>query len=172
MIARPQADEYAPFYAGYVERVPEGDDIFALLSHQPDELTSLLANISDAQASARPAPGEWSIKEVVGHVCDTERIFAYRAVRIARGDSTPLAGFEQDDFVNATDFNARSLADLTEEFALQRRANVLCLRSLTEGESIRRGIASDAPVSARALLYIMVGHVMHHVESLQTDYGV
>lgn len=172
MIARPQADEYAPYYGQYIRRVPSGADIFAVLSGQPDELRALLASVSDDRASVRPAPGEWSVKEVVGHVCDAERIFAYRALRVARRDTTPLPGFEQDDYVRATDLNARSLPDLVEEFALQRRANVLCFQPLTEAESQRRGTASNNPVSVRALLFMMAGHVMHHIESLKTDYKV
>lgn len=172
MIPRPQADEYSDFTAGYVAAVPEGSDIFALLSRQPDELRALLQNVGDEQANTRPAPGEWSIKEVVGHICDTERVFAYRAMRIARGDTTPLPGFEQDNYVRATDFNARSLADLLEEFALQRRANVLCFQPLKAEEILRRGTASSKPVSVRALLYILAGHVIHHLESFQRDYQV
>jgi hypothetical protein len=172
MIARPQADEYAPFYAGYVQRIPEGSDLFALLSSQPDELRALLHAVSDSQANARPAPGEWSIKEVIGHLCDTERVFAYRAMRIARSDATPLPGFEQDDYVQATDFNRRSLPDLLDEFASQRRANVLCFQPLTDAEMARRGTASDATISVRALLHILAGHVMHHLESLKVAYKV
>jgi len=172
MIARPQADEYAPFYAGYVQRVPDSSDIFALLSSQPDELRALLQSVSDSQANARPAPGEWSVKEVIGHLCDSERVFAYRAMRIARSDATPLPGFEQDDYVQATDFNRRTLSDLLDEFASQRRANVLCFQPLTDTETARRGTASNATVSVRALLYILAGHVMHHIESLKTTYKV
>ena len=172
MIPRPQSDEYSPFAAGYVARVPEGSDIFALLSHQPDELRALLKSISEEQANVRPAPGEWSIKEVIGHINDSERIFAYRALRIARADQTPLPGFEQDDYVRATDFNARSLADLLEEFSLQRRANVLCFMPLSEAERMRGGTTSGNPASVRGLLYVMIGHVMHHIESLKVDYHV
>ncbi|MCC6803549.1 MAG: DinB family protein [Anaerolineae bacterium] len=172
MIARPQPDEFAPYYAGYIQRVPDGIDIFAVLSRQPDDLRALLQNVGDEQANARPAPGEWSIKEVVGHVCDTERVFAYRAMRVARGDMTALPGFDQDDYVRATDFNARTLPDLVDEFAAQRRANVFCFQPLTEDETTRRGTASSKLVSVRALLYMMAGHVLHHVESLQTTYGV
>src|SRR5579871_3495067 len=116
MIARPQSDEYNPFYGGYIQRVPEGSDIFALLRAQPDDLRALLQHVSDEQANVKPAPGEWSIKEVIGHVCDTERVFAYRALAIARGEQKPLPGFEQDDYVRATNFNARTLPDLIEEF--------------------------------------------------------
>jgi uncharacterized damage-inducible protein DinB len=172
MIAAPQRDEYGEFYNGYVRRVPEGSDIMVVLSGQPDELAQLLHGVSDEGANVRPAPGEWSIKEVMGHVCDVERVFSYRALRIGRGDTAALPGFEQDDYVRATDFNRRTLADLIEEFRLQRRANVICFRAFTEEESLRRGTASNTPLSARAGLYIMAGHVMHHIESLRTDYKV
>lgn len=170
MIAFPQTDEYFAYYGTYILRVPTGSDIFALLTAQPGELRALLGNVSDEQANVRPAPGEWSVKEVIGHINDTERIFAYRAVCIARADTTPLPGFEQDDYVRATDFNARSLPDLLEEFELQRRANILCLRPLSAAEVDRRGTASGYPFSVRAILYALVGHVMHHMESLKVDY--
>jgi DinB superfamily len=172
MIAYPQTDEYGAYYGTYIGRVAEGSDIFALLSRQPDELQALLSSVSDEQANARPAPGEWSVKEVIGHVCDTERILAYRALRIARGDVRPLTGFEQDDYVRGTDFNARSLADLVEEFSLQRRANLLCFRPLNDAETARRGTASNNPFSVRALIYVLGGHVIHHMESLKVDYQV
>lgn len=172
MIQRPNTDEYAPFYAGYVNRVPEGADLFELLSRQPDELKALVSGLSEDQANVRPAPGEWSVKEVLGHVCDTERVFAYRALCVARGDKTPLPGFEQDDYVSSTDFNARSLSDLLEEFALQRQANLMCFKALTDDEVARWGTASTNPVTARAILYMMAGHVLHHIESLTVDYKV
>lgn len=172
MIQRPQIDEYNEFYGGYVGRVPEGADILALLSGQPEALRALLQNITDEQASIRPAPAEWSVKEVLGHVADTERVFAYRLLRIARGDQTALPGFDQDEFVNGTDFNRRSLANLLDEFELQRRANLLLAASLTVEEIDRRGVASGNPISVRAVLYILAGHVQHHIESLKTDYKV
>jgi uncharacterized damage-inducible protein DinB len=172
MISRPQPDEYAPFYAGYIARVPDGIDIFTLLASQPDELRQLLGRVLDEGASIRPEPTEWSIKEVLGHMCDTERIFAYRALRIARGDTTPLSGFDQNEYVETGNFNARSLSDLIEEFSLHRRANLLCFGSFSETEIRRRGTASNSPVTVRALLFMMAGHVMHHLESLKTDYQV
>jgi len=172
MIARPQADEFVPFYAGYVQRIPENSDIIALMSSQPDALQGLLKRVTEAQANARPAPQEWSIKEVLGHICDAERVFAYRAMRIARADATPLPGFEQNSYIRATDFNTRSLQDLIDEFTFQRRANVLCFKALTVEETSRTGTTSDNAVSVRAILYIIVGHVMHHIESLKNDYKV
>jgi uncharacterized damage-inducible protein DinB len=171
-IARPQADEYGEFYTGYINRVPDGADIFDVLRQQPDNLRTLLQNVDDRAASVRPAPAEWSIKEVLGHVCDAERIFAYRTLRFARGDTTPLPGFNQNQFVEAANFNARSLSDLLDEFAAQRQANVLCFHPLTDEEINRRGTASNNSMSVRAMLYVMAGHVLHHIESLTTDYQV
>src|SRR5262249_12977239 len=143
MIPRPHSDEYTSFYAGYVELVPEGSDIFAILSAQPDELRALMQGLSDAQAEAHPAPGEWSIKEVLGHICDAERVFAYRTLRGVRGDATPLAGFDQDEYVRATNFNARSLDSLLDEFASQRRSSLLCFHPLSDTEFARRGTVND-----------------------------
>ena len=172
MIAPPQADEHGAYYSTYINRVPQGSDVMALLSAQPNELRTLLKGVSDEQANARPAPGEWSIKEVIGHICDTERVFGYRALRVARDDSQPLMGFDQDEYVRGTDFNARSLSDLVDEFDFQRRANVLCFKLLSDAELGRRGSASGNPITARAVIYMMAGHVMHHIESLKTSYHV
>lgn len=172
MIARPQANEHAPYYGGYINLVPEDADVLALMTTQAAELRTLLQKVTDEQANVRPAPGEWSVKEVVGHVSDTERIFAYRALCIGRGDKTPLPGFEQDDYARATDFNTRSLADLLDEFDFQRRANVLTFKGFTAADIDQLGTASGNPMSTRALLYILAGHVTHHIISLRDDYKV
>ena len=172
MIARPKSDEYAPFYAEYVQRVPEGSDILMLLSRQPDELCTLLETVSDEQANIHPAPEEWSVKEIIGHICDIERIWAYQALRCARGDTTPMPGFDYAAYVHTADFNRRDLKDLIEEFTSQRHANVLCFKTFTEVETERGATAGDFPISVRARLYMMAGHVMHHIESLNTDYNV
>ena len=168
-IERPGENEYAPFYAGYVQRVPNGD-VFDLLACQSDTLCTLLAALPAEQADFRPGPAEWSIKEVVGHINDAERVFAYRALRISRGDQTPLPGFEQDDYVRAANFGERTLPDLLEEFDLLRRANLLAFTRLSDEVSQRQGTASGFGVSVRALIYIMAGHVEHHLESLRKDY--
>jgi hypothetical protein len=172
-LLRPTTDEYSPFYAGYIARVPEGatsDGLFALLAGQPNALRELLAGIDDAEAGRRPAPAEWSIKEVLGHINDAERVFAYRALRIARADSTPLPGFDQDDYVANGDFAARPLSDLLDEFDWARRANLLAFRPLSAAAFARTGTASGGPISARALLYIMAGHVEHHLASFREVY--
>src|SRR5690606_18752496 len=119
--------------------------------------------LSAAQADFRPGPAEWSIKEVVGHINDSERIFSYRALRISRGDSAPLAGFEQDDYVREANFGERTLPDLLEEFELIRRANLLAFSGISQSASQRQGTASGYNISVRALLYIMAGHVEHHL---------
>ncbi|HUN07780.1 MAG TPA: DinB family protein [Aggregatilineales bacterium] len=170
MVQPPKSDEYAEFYAGYIQRVPPVSGFFTLMTAQPGELKALVHGVTEAQASTPHKSGEWSIKEVLGHINDTERVFAYRALRIARGDQTPLAGFDQDAYVRHTDFNQRTVNDLINEFAGQRQANVWCFKPLTEAEIDRRGTASNHPVSVRALLYMLVGHVLHHMESLRADY--
>lgn len=172
MVPRPQEGEYFPYYGNYIGRVPEGADVLGLLASQPAELQALLSNVSDAQANAYPAPGEWSIKEVLGHLLDTERVFAYRMLRFARDEKQPLPGFDQNEYVKATDFNRRAVADLLEEMSFQRRANVILIKSLTDEETARMGSASGNPMSARAVVYMLAGHVDHHVESLKTSYGL
>jgi hypothetical protein len=172
MITYPQADEYIPYYGRYIERVAQDADVFAVLDRQPDELSTLLQSVSDEQANIHPAAGEWSIKEVIGHLCDAERILAFRALCFARGEKASVLGFEPDDYVVEADFNRRTLADLVEEFNHLRRANVLCFNRLTDAESKRSGIASDNLISVRALVYVLAGHVMHHIESLKTVYKV
>lgn len=164
-----EANEYAPYYGRYVSLVPEGD-IAATLSGQVDSTLKLLRGIDEAKAGWRYAPDKWSIKELVGHVIDAERIFAYRALCIARGDRTPLPGFEQDDYVNNGVFDACRMDELVQEFELVRRANLLMFRHLNDEAWRRRGIASDAEVSVRALAFIIAGHERHHMEILRTRY--
>lgn len=172
MIARPQPDEYAELYSPHVKRIPEGADILAILAAQPDELRSLLQHVSDEQANARPAAGEWSIKEVVGHVSDTDRIYTDRILRTVRGEKSPLMSFNPPAYVEAADFNRYRLGDLVEEFALHRAADMRLFRALTEAELMRQGTALEHVITARAILFIMAGHVMHHMESLKTTYQV
>ncbi|CAA9571149.1 MAG: hypothetical protein AVDCRST_MAG18-1988 [uncultured Thermomicrobiales bacterium] len=168
-IARPGTDEYGSYYADYVGRVPEGD-ILALLAGQHDELARLLRGVGDEQAGTSVAPGEWTLKEIIGHLGDAERLFSFRAVCFSRGERAPLPGFDQDDYVREADFGARPLADLLEELALLRRANLLAFHSLTTAASQRRGIASGVEVSVRALIYILAGHFNYHLADLSEKY--
>jgi len=169
-LTTPAPEEYAAFYADYVQRAARRSDIYRSLSDQIIELHAALDSLSDSQACFKPGPNEWSIKEVMGHLNDVERVFAYRLVRGSRGDATPLPGFEQGCYVRAAEFDRYSLADLLSEFECLRRANILAIQHMTDESIDRRGTASGYTVSARALIYMMVGHVDHHMASLQEKY--
>lgn len=166
---RPEVNEYAPYYGRYVEYVND-DDILAAYARQPDELRAAHAGIDDSCGTYAYEPGKWTIKEALSHLIDGERIFAYRMLRISRGDETPIEGFEQDGYIENSNANNRTLADLLEEFDLARRSNVLMLRHLDAGGLGRMGTASGSPVSVRALLNISIGHVRHHLAILKDRY--
>lgn len=168
-ISPPTTEEYAPYYSDYVRRLQD-KNVLDVLPIQIDEIKTALAPLSDEQARFRFGPKEWSIKEVAGHINDVERIFSYRLLRIARNDATPLPGFEQDDFVRESGFDNCALSDLISEFEFLRRANILAIRNMPADSLTRRGTASGAAVSARALVYMIPGHVDHHMESLRTNY--
>jgi hypothetical protein len=172
-VARPEAGEYAPYYDRYISLImprAQGDDILNTLDQQRREMMLLLSCRDDEEGGFRYAPDKWSAKEVLGHVCDTERVFAYRALRIARADATPLAGFEQDDYVRNGPFAQRPLADLVEDFIAVRRATLSLLRNLDEAAWSRRGVANKNEVSVRALAYIIAGHELHHRRILEEKY--
>ncbi|HUF27265.1 MAG TPA: DinB family protein [Gemmatimonadaceae bacterium] len=168
-IARPAPDEYSPSHAGYVARVPEGD-VRGLLRSQLGTTLALLRVIPEARGDHRYAEGKWTLKEVLGHMSDTERIMSYRALRIARGDTTPLPGFEQDDYVPNGNFAVRSIASLAEELEAVRRATIILFQHLSDAALERRGTASEHPVTPRALAYVIAGHELHHTEIIRTRY--
>jgi hypothetical protein len=168
-MTRPDSTEYAPYFEKYISLVPEGD-IAMTLKLQIDSTLSLIRGLSEAQGDLRYAPGKWSVKEVVGHLIDAERIFAYRALRFARNDATPLPGFDENSFVADAGFGARSLADLAEEFEHTRKSNVCLFKSLDGEPSLRLGVASDNKISVRAIAHIIAGHELHHVGILQSRY--
>jgi hypothetical protein len=168
-IGRPDETEYSPYYGKYVSLVA-GVDILSALSRQLPETVALLASVPESQGNFRYAPGKWSIKELVGHMLDTERIFAYRALRFARNDKTPVPGFEQDDYIRNASFDACPLQDLAAEFESVRRATVFLFRHLDAGAWMRRGVASESEVSVRALAYMIAGHELHHVGILRDRY--
>jgi uncharacterized damage-inducible protein DinB len=169
--ARPDVSEYAPFYHGYVTGVPDGD-IVALVREAGRELVSAIAAIPEERAGFRYAEAKWSIREVIGHMIDAERIFSYRLLRIARGDATPLPGFEENDYVRTAGSDARTMASLLKELAAVRESTALLYESLPDDAWVRRGVASEKEVSARAIAYIVVGHAMHHLRVLRERYGV
>jgi len=169
-ISPPATDEYAPFYSDYVQRAQGRGDVCAALSRQIDEIHAALGLLSDAQACFKPAPQEWSIKEVIGHLNDVERVFSYRLLRISRNDATPLPGFEQEDYVRAAGFDRYPLSDLLREFEYLRRANMITIQHMSDEAVNRCGTASGVTVSARALIYMLAGHVEHHMASLHEKY--
>ena len=170
-VTAPEASEYAPYYGRYISLVPN-TDILPVLKQQADDMENLLSGLSDEEASLPYAPGKWNIKQVLGHVMDAERVFAYRALRIARNDKTPLASFEQDDYVANGPFESISLAELLREYNAVRHATVLLFRHLAPEAWNRRGTASNNEVSVRALAYIIAGHDRHHYRSLRQDYAI
>lgn len=169
-LSSPTSEEYAEFYAGYIQRAEARGDVLAALPSQIEEVKSALGHLSDDQGLFRDAPQEWSIKEVMGHLNDGERVFSYRLLRVSRNDPTPLPGFEQNDYVREAGFDNHPLQDLIQEFEYLRRANILAISNMREESTLRRGTASGFTVSARALIYILVGHVDHHMASLNEKY--
>lgn len=166
---RPDEAEYAESYAKYVRLVPDGD-ILLTLSRQMDESIALLSGLGEAQAGHRYAPGKWSIKEVLGHVTDAERIFSYRALRFARNDPTPQPRFEKDDYVVYGKFGEQSLRDLAEGFRLVRMATTHLFRHLDDDAWLRGGVANDKPATVRALAYFIAGHEAHHMQIIRQKY--
>jgi hypothetical protein len=165
---RPKAEEFPLFYKGYVDTV--SDDVLTDLEQQMELFSVLLRSVPAEKASFAYAPGKWTIQELAGHVIDTERIMAYRALRIARNDATPLPGFDENDYVSNAHFADRSLESLADEFAALRKANIYLIRSLNAIEIDRSGISNNKPISVRALIFIMAGHVNHHVAILKQRY--
>jgi hypothetical protein len=166
---RPEPSDYAPYYGKYIELVPDGELLTTLTNGVP-EWQALLGGLTETQADFRYEPMKWSIKETIGHVTDSERIFAYRALRIARGDQTPLSGFEQDGYVQEGNFSERTLADLLEEFSAVRHSTVILLRSLPSKAWTRRGNANQKDITVGALAFIISGHERHHRSILEQRY--
>ena len=171
-VERPGPDEHDQYYSRYISRVPDGVDLLAVLAEQRDATATLLSKVPVDRRSFRYAPGKWSVKEVVGHLSDTERIMAYRALRIARADATPLPGFEENDYVPPARFDELGLDQLAEEWVAVRQASLAMFRNLPAEAWTRRGTANGSQVSVRALAYIIAGHELHHLETLRTRYGI
>jgi hypothetical protein len=163
---RPGPTEYTPSHGPYVTLVPE-DDILSALAAQLEDALALLRAVPEAQGNARHPPYTWSVKEVVGHLTDTERVMGYRALRFARGDATPLPGFEENDYARAAESDRRPLADLVSEFDALRRSHLGLFGGLPEAAWLRSGEANGNAVTVRALAYIIVGHARHHTAILR-----
>lgn len=168
-LPRPAADEYFAYYAGYVGGVPEGD-LLETLDRQLDELLVLCGSIDEAHGDHAYAAGKWTIKEVLGHIIDTERIFAYRTLRVARGDQTPMESFDENAYAPESLAGQRTIADLAAEFGHVRRASIALLAPLTAEIGTRRGTASGHSITVRALAWILAGHAGHHLRILRDRY--
>lgn len=167
-MTRPTSDDYAPYYARYIELVPE-DDVLGALESQSAETQRLLASIDDSRAAFRYEPGKWSVKEVIGHVTDAERVFGSRMHSVSRGDQQSLPGFDENSYTANGRFDAWKLGDLAEHYALTRRANIVLLRNLADETWDQRG-ANGVPVTVRAIAFMTVGHERHHLGILRGKY--
>jgi hypothetical protein len=168
---RPQADEVPPFYAGYVGRVPE-NDVLAVLETQIETTLALVRSVPEARAGSRYAPGKWSVRQVIGHLVDAERVFAFRALHFARRDVSPLPGFDENAYVDIAPFDACRLRDLGRELEHLRRANLLFFRHLDDAAWLRSGIANDCTMHVRTVAFVLAGHERHHVQTLRERYGL
>ncbi len=170
-IARPAPTEHVDYFARYVACVPDGD-VLAHLRQQSEKTRAILQGVSETRAAHRYAPGKWSIKQVVGHMVDAERVFAFRALAFARRDPSPLPSMEQDDWVAGADFDARPLARLATEFQAVRAATVAMFASFSPDVLLRTGIASGNACTVRSLVYVVAGHELYHLRVLAERYGV
>lgn len=168
---RPAETDYHPFYAGYVSLVPE-EDVLGAIEQQSSETQRLISSLDESRAMHRYAEGKWSVKEVIGHVTDAERVFGYRALCISRGDTNSLPGFDEKAYMANANFDSWRLGDLAESYALVRRANIVLFRNLPEEAWDRRGTANDSGISVRALAFILAGHERHHLKVLRERYLV
>ena len=170
-IEKPATHEFNEYYGNYISQVTE-TDLIGVLDRQIDEVASLFGSLDETRGTHAYAEGKWTIKELLSHVIDGERMFAYRTLRISRGDETPIEGFEQDGYIENSHANTRSFEDLISEFTELRRANLRQLRNFDETDWLRMGTASGFPFSVRALGYIMAGHVRHHLAIVRERYQV
>jgi uncharacterized damage-inducible protein DinB len=168
---RPPMAEYPPYFARYIDRVPAGD-IVVQLRDNAATLGATIATLDDARGAQRPEPGKWSIREMLGHLIDVERVFVYRALCIARGDSAPLSSFDQNDYAAAAGSDARPLADLRDELRALRESTIRFFASLPAGAWTRIGVVGGNNLSVRAIAHIIVGHTQHHLQVLAERYGV
>lgn len=168
---KPESNEYDTYYHRYISLVPE-TDIRQAFADQPDAIRAAVSGLGEEKGTFAYEDGKWTIKEVLSHLIDGERHFAYRILRISRGDETPIEGFEQDGYIENSNANSRSFSDLLDEFDYSRKANVLMLNNLDSAALARMGTASGLPVSVRALANISIGHVRHHLNILRGRYLV
>lgn len=168
---RPDSSEYAGYFDRYISLVPE-DDILTAIEEQSAGMQRLLASLDESRAAYRYAESKWSVKQVIGHVTDAERVFGYRAMAIARGEAQPLPGFDENDYVANAGFDEWPLGDLAEEYSLVRRSNIVLFRNFPREAWERRGTANENTLTARAIAWIIAGHERHHLAVLRERYHV
>ena len=169
MIQRPNANEYVPYYDLYISKVPEGD-VLELMEGNIAKTRELIAGVDEEKANYRYAPDKWSIKQLVGHLTDIERLFGYRALAFARNDKSPLPAIEQDDYVTHANFDDRPLQDIADEFELVRKSVLAMFRGFDDEIFMRRGTASGFEFTVRAIPFILAGHEIHHIGVLKERY--
>ena len=168
-MTRPAPSEYAPYFSRYIDLV-SGDDLLVTLPSQSAKTLTFWRGITEEEACLRPSAERWSWKQVLNHLNDTERVFAYRALRFARGDQQALPGFEQDDYVRVAEADRLAWADLVKEYSAVRQASLALFRGLRPDDWVRSGVASGNPLTARAAAYVVAGHELHHLNILGRDY--
>lgn len=166
---RPSLDEIPEYFRQYTEQVPDGD-VFAALASQIDETLALVEGLDEERAEFRYAEGKWSVKELVGHLTDSERVFAYRALSFARGDEGPLPGFDHDAWVARGDFSERTIGEIAEELRCLRASNLALFAGFSERAWTHRGVANGVSLTTRAIPWILAGHERHHRATLQERY--
>ncbi|MEW6701774.1 MAG: DinB family protein [Bacteroidota bacterium] len=166
---QPNKDEYAAYYQTYVEKVPEGN-IIKILKKQTNEVKKLFKNVSKKKSLFRYSPEKWSVREVLGHIIDTERIFAYRALRFARSEQKDLPAFDENEYIRQSNYHVIKLANLVDEFCALRKSNLLMLKNFSDEMWLRKGTANNNSFTVRAMAYIMAGHVNHHLNVLREKY--
>ncbi|MGM9929241.1 MAG: DinB family protein [Bacillus sp. (in: firmicutes)] len=169
LIERPMPNEYNAYYTNYIQQVPDGDFI-KICHEQLSETTNLLSNVTNKDGEYRYATGKWSIKEVLGHMTDTERIMTYRLLCIARGETAALPGFNENTYVEAASFDSIHIQDLLNQYILVRKNTIELIKSLPASTWTKTGIANNDTTSVRALAYITVGHEIHHRRILTERY--
>ena len=172
LIARPATDEYGPFYETYLQHVPAGADVVSRLVDQGTTMARLVAGLTPDQAAHRYAPGKWSVKQVLAHLADTERVFVFRALWFARGEASALPGMDENLWGDSSGADAREVADLGRELATLRQLSLQLFASLPPEAWQRRGVASERVLSVRAVPWIIAGHECHHLEILRERYGL
>jgi len=169
VIVKPNHGDYAPYYERYISLLPD-DDILSILEVQKKTSEEFLKTLSEEQGNISYTEGKWTIKEVVGHIIDTERVMAYRALCFSRGEKQSQPGFEQEDYIANGNYNNRTMDDLINEFIAVRNANLIMFKSFSEEMLKQSGIASDNKVTVLALIYIIAGHEKHHIKIIKEKY--